>query len=189
MPEALPTLGPQAAIEEAAARLLREALLLGAHQCARMFDGRPPPAAGDVFLAVWSRGGRESAGQPAARTALDERLGVSVTVTLRSLLPGDRRVQERDRLAKYLDDARALLHGDSLDHRVIRLANELAGRSQAATRHVGFCEGLMFARFEPWVLADGAWFGAAQSNVKEAGVHQTAHFERARLVQAIGGAV
>lgn len=182
-----PVMGPQAALEEAAARLVRSELKYDESQCGRQFDGRPPPASGDVYVAVWSRGARESSSQPAARTALDERLGLLVTVTLRLKLPRDRWVEARDDLERRLNAVRALLHRDSHDHRVVRLANQLCGRSQAETRHAGFCEGLAFARLEPLQAVGGEWFASGKGG--EAGLAQAAAFERARLVQAIGSAV
>jgi hypothetical protein len=175
--DAAPTLGPQAALEAAAAQLIRETLRLDPSACGRQFDGRPPPSAGDAYYSVWSKGARESP----APVPLDERLGVNVTVTLRLKRPRDRWVEDRDDLERRLNEVRAILHADSTNQRLINLAGELGGRGQAGTRHVNFCQALYLLKFEPLVVAPGEWFQSGKGG--EAGLAQTAVFGGARLVQ------
>lgn len=183
MPEALPTLGPQAALEQACVQLLREQLKLDDYQCARQFDGKPPPASGDLFYSLWSKGARRSL----SRESLDERFGVSLTITLRMRRPRDRWLVDRDEMERLMNEARALLHGDTLDQRVINRAGELAGRSQDDTRHVNFCEPLVFSSLDAIVVVGNEWFASGRG--ENAGLAQTAHFVNARLIQAIATAV
>lgn len=177
----------QAALEIAAASLIRSELgygeMTGAAQCRRMADDRPPPLAPRVFLAVWSKGGRSSE----SRTALDERLGLSVTATVQLPgLPRDRWLAARDELLSRLDAVRALLAADSLDWRVIRPASVIrAGGADPAP--VGFCEALAFAGYDAWRYETGRWF--ASDATEEVAIVQTANFARARLMQAFGTAV
>lgn len=183
MPEALPNLGPQASLEQAVVELLRTQLGYRENECQREFDAQPPASCGDVYLAIWSDGSRESS----QRNALDERMGVNVTLTLRLKVPEDRWLSVRDDVETRLNAVRALLHKDSWDQRVIRLANLRGGRSEAATRHMGFVEGLVFDRYEPLKLVPGSWFGASKGGDR-AGVAQTARFREARILQSIATA-
>ena len=89
-------LDPQAALEEAAAELLRKAHNWTPAQCKRMFDGTPPPLHGHFFVAVWSDNARQTDGQ---RTQLTEYFQVLVTISVRlDATPFDRWVQRRDEL-------------------------------------------------------------------------------------------
>lgn len=149
---------------------------------ANTFDGRPPPACGQVFVAVWSDGARDSR----QRGALEEVVGVKVTVTLRlSSAPFDRWILVRRDLEVRLNAIRALVHRDSLTHAIINAAAVLAdlepSTGGAPTKRVGYRAGLGFLNFDPWQEVGGDWFHAKGI---AAGIAQTANFGGAVRVQA-----
>lgn len=178
-------LQPQAALETAVRDALKAALSLTDRDCGRTFNGQPPPACGQRYLAVWSPAGRDSQ----SRTSLDEVFKVHVTVTIRATgTTYDRWLRHRDDLEKLLNQARAAVHLDVLDHRISRAANALAGLdSPAATAHVGFREALAYVGLDDWQVVTGRWFQAAQEDL--AGLAQTLRFSKSRRVQALANMV
>lgn len=152
---------------------------------ARMYDGMPKKLQSGFFLSVWSRNERKSA----SRSCLDEEFSVRWTISVHGgRRPRDRWVELRDELALKMDSVRALLHPDSLDGRVIRVANVLLAReptdgtSPSPARRVGFQRGLVYTAMEPIEDKGAAWFGGDGSEV--AGFAQAGRLEGARIVQA-----
>lgn len=175
---------PQAALEAAVAAAIIASTppnSLAAYTratCSRTFDAQPPPACGQVFVAVWFDGRRTSEG----RTALNETFGVNVTVTMRVHQPYDRLVQHRDDLEVRANAIRALLHADNYDYRISRAANVLAGFDQTPSQRVGFCESLTFEGMDAVQLVGGNWFHAPPDKL-EVGLAQTLRFGKARRIQ------
>jgi hypothetical protein len=145
----------------------------------RTFDDRPPPSCGEVYVAVWSDNSREST----ARTCLDERFQLCVTITLRaSKTPFDRRVQVRDDLELRMNQIRALVHGDSWNFGITNAANALADFGDSPTKRPRFAEALAFLGLDAIREVDASWFHARPSD-QPAGVAQTARFGRSRRLQ------
>lgn len=173
-------MSPQEALETAVLNSIAANLAYNAGETGRTFDGRPPAACGERFVAVWSDCMRTSD----SRTSLDNRYTVSVTETIRlQRYPADKWVLVRDKLIEDMDAIIALIHRDSLDHHVINQANVIANRGEEATRRVGFSEALMCTGLDRWQLVSGAWFRSKEQT--EAGVMITASFGKARLIQGI----
>lgn len=176
----------QAALEQAVVdAVLAGGLGYSSHQCGRCFDGRPPATKGDVFVGVHGTGERRSA----MRSCLDEVLGVRVTLSMKA----GRRARQtwhlfRDEIEQRLALIAALVHRDSLDHRVIRAANTLAGYEAmdgvmvTTTRHAGFVRGLMFEGFGPVEVKRAEWWESEEKG--DAGLAQTATFTGARRIRA-----
>lgn len=177
MPSA--TLQPQAALETAIRNALRTTLVYRAEQCDRTLDARPSLMCPPLFVGVWSEGERNST----MPTCLNEEFGVNVTVTIRSNLPYDRMLTERDAIEYELNRIRALIHGDVYNHAILNAANVLADLGTGATQHIGFTKALRFLRFEPISIVDGRWFQAEAEEF--AGLSQTARFGGAQRVQAL----
>ncbi len=180
------SLEPQAALEAAVAGAIIAADLgYDATTCGRCFDGMPPPRSGLSFVAVWA-GGRRTTGK-GRLTALDQYMGVSVTVTIRTVQPFDRKVKHRDELEARMNAIVALVHRDSLDFSIRNAANVLAGYRNPASNvfdaPVGFCEALGWESTEDVRTVDGSWFWAGANPSKESGITQTAHFRGARHIQ------
>ena len=180
-------LEPQAALETAVRDAIRTTLGVSRAMCDRMFDGRPPPSCGPIFVAVWS-GGRRSQGK-AGRTALDQMFTVAVTITARINRPFDRQVIHRDEIEKRMNAIVALIHLDTWNQSVINASNTLAAyraSNPGGILPVGFSEALAWESTEDVRQVDGSWFMAEPE--KLAGIAQTAHFAKARHIQAIATA-
>ncbi len=146
----------------------------------RMFDGKPPPGCGNVFVSVWYDGQR----QQSSRNCLDEIMGVYVTTTIRFSQPADRWEKHRDDLEKRNNAIRALVHKDTLDYRIIRAAQALAGYVQNDPTHPqGWVEALCFDRFDAIQPAGPSWFRSDTPDSSEAGISQTIRFGKARRIQ------
>lgn len=173
----------QAALEAAVLNAIRASLGYTDRDSARTIDARPHPRCGAVWLSVWSDGFRESK----QRGALDEVVGVSVSVTVRLSGPFDRWVVHRDDAEARLNAVRALVFKDTLNHSIINAAAALAGLEASNqtdnTKRIGYREALAFTGYDRWQLVPADWFEA--KGEKMAGVVQTANFGRARRVQAL----
>lgn len=172
--------------------ILEANLRYDARTCGKTFpDGSPPPVAGDIYVGV-----HQGTSQSTADNSLDERLGFSVTITMRATnMPYDRipdQLIAKTRLAQKLatelgldsraDQLRALLH---MNWAVIgRANNNLIASLQGVTAVYGFCEPARFRNMEVPVLKGGEWWQAEEGEA--IGVKSELRFEGARRLQAIG---
>jgi hypothetical protein len=183
----------QAALEQAVVDLLRATppvgLGLRRAECERMYDGQPPPAAGDFFASVWYDGQRGTTSQ---RTNLDEIFGVYVTLTVRFTLTPDRWVKHRDFLEKRANQVKALLAKDARDYRVVRAAARLAGLRNPGSgdfgRPPGWTLGLVFMGFDALAPVGADWF-SAESRDAHIGAYQRIRFGQAQRIQAVATAI
>lgn len=186
-------LEPQAAIESAVTTLLTTAVIGGGlgwdtKFCKRMLDGQPPPLCGPWFASVWHDGSRQAG--PTGNVNLDEIHAFSVTVTVRLVQPFDRWVQHRDELETKVNDLRALIFTDRLNHVIINAANTLAGFRAAnvpdGTNWVGFCEALKWESCEPIQEVGPEWFHAnVDQGDRNCGLAQRVRFKGPRRVQTL----
>lgn len=148
----------------------------------RTFDGEPPPGCGPLWISVWSGGDRKSQ----SKTALDQVFGVSVTVTLRAVLPLDNWVVLRDRAERLHCLILAAIHRDCLNNTILREASALLA-ADGTGQKVGFREALMFQGLERCQRVGPDWFSAdvERSTPADAGVAQTANYHGAKLLQAL----
>jgi len=187
-----PPLQPQAALETAVLNALLAQAPAGleypASQCKRMYDGQPPPKAGNVFVSVWYDAQRGSLGQ---RTYLGELFGVYITLTLRFVLPFDRWVQHRDDMEARANAIKVLICQDTWNYSIINAANTLAGFRNSGTGStqapVGWCEALVFQGFDPIQDVGPDWFHAHVEHAAErnVGIAQRIKFGMAKRIQAI----
>lgn len=147
----------------------------GVAECEIMDDGKPPPRAGNFFVAV--HGGNSTPGAANSRN-LDELFGFSVTLTARVTIPLDRLgdqmiarnlalvpLAQRQGFDAKLEQLRKLLHmnwRDTVQYGVPGRLSNSANDNIAlwATGEVyGFCEPARY-RGEEWPVLVGAdWMG------------------------------
>ena len=182
----------QAALETAVVNALLAAPPAGLEspsaQCARMYNGQPPPKCGNVFLSVWYDGQRGTDNQ---RTKLTELFGVYITLTLRFVLPFDRWLRHRDDMEARMNAIKVLICQDTWNYSIINAANTLAGfRSSGTgdtTKPVGWAEALVFQGFDAIQEVGPDWFHARVEHAteKDVGIAQRIKFGMARRVQYI----
>lgn len=171
----------QAALVIAVRDKLRTALNLTAAQCDVQIDGIPPPACGDLYVAVHPAGWR-----PELIECLDEWFDVDVTVTLR--IP--HQPQDRQGLNVW---ARALI---GLEARLRAALVAIHGRPEVITAANQLIPGqvntlievLRFRHVDPKPRKVGPdWFGASSSGrgSRDQGLVQTITFGDARRVQSL----
>lgn len=158
-------------------------------------DGRPPPRAGNVFVAVHS--GRSSSAGANSRN-LDEHLGFSVTLTMRVTVPLDRvgeqqiarnislvpRAQQQGFNAK-VDQLRSYLH---MNWKITVLTGQSPPSANDNT--VAWSFGTVYGFSEParWQgeeiakLVGGEWFGADPES-EDIGITVEMKFDKARRFQ------
>jgi hypothetical protein len=149
-------------------------------------DGHPVPRCGDVYVAVHQ--GRSTS---TADNCLDERLGFSLTLTLRVTIPPDR-VGDRTLAIKLANSTgfnrraerlRAFFHQN---WSVLGAANNyLVELNPDAQTIYGFCEPARYRGMEIPLLVGGDWFGA-DPGAEDTGLKAEMRFEDARRLQAIG---
>ena len=145
----------------------------GKAECEIMDDGRPPPRAGNVFVAV--HGGRSRPGQ-ANDNNLFELLDFSVTLTMRVIVPldrvGDQQIArnlelvplgQRQGFNAKVDQLRGFLH---MNWRVTVLQGQTPNSANdnlaawATGTVYGFVEPARYQGEEPPTLVGGDWMGA-----------------------------
>lgn len=184
---AVPPMEPQAALEQAACDYLLarlgETFGYTAKNLGRNFDGRPPPYSGLWYVSVWHTGERSN--NPSARDYLDERHGLSVTLSYRVQAPFDRRVVARDEMERRMNAVRAALHGDCSLWVVSNAAGELANIGHTLGRKgVGFIEGLQLTGLSEVNEVGPDWFQAdSRQSASLTGFAQTASFQGPRRMQ------
>jgi hypothetical protein len=160
--------------------------------CGRSGAGEPRPWTGNLFVAVWHDGSRESK----SREAMHEIFGVSVTATVRMNGPYDQLVTARDALESILNPIRAMIHygiapGGTQLANIVYNACQLAqldpGGAYANNAPPGFREALVFNRYDAVQEVGPDWFAAkvGGAGFDVPGLKQTAHFGQASRVQAI----
>lgn len=154
-------------------------------------NGQPPPLCGPFFVAVHE--GNLSGNQ--SYSDLDTQYSVSVTVTMRLRgTPYDRWVQKElygaddtsldNRCRKIM----ALIHQDTIDHRIINAANVLTPPPAVGYTVQGFVEPLRFERMDTAREVGPAWFWADPSQpenqqITNCGWAKTLRFTGARRIQ------
>ncbi len=156
---------------------LRTKLSLGAEFIDNQEDGKPPPVCGQEYYAIsqgeWSND---------AANYLDERLGVDVTITLRTpFAPVDR---SNDAVGKVLrrkaNAVKAALH---MDYGVLALAD-----TALTSANQGFIHPLVFLGCDRPTVRGADWFWAENDDgrsVDPSGLSITLKFGRAQRVQRI----
>lgn len=177
----------QYALAMAVRNYLRMTVPLTDSECEIMFDGQPPPVAGERFVAIWHGDwtGNDVEG-------LDENFGLNITVSRRTAyapidrgfvpLLADEQGQDLDHLVRQILrrihlDAPGNPAGDA----ILNAANALITAEGTAS---GFCEPLRFrsgGRIEP---KGAEWFGA-EPDSGIVGIAQTLLFNGARRTQGI----
>ena len=152
-------------------------------KCDVMEDGRPKPAAGELFVAI-----SESPGQSLADDSLDEYYGVLVTVTQRvGFEPFDRLGpnvvnQAKNGLLALGAAIKVVIHSDYV---VMNKANDYIEQTIVGNATVyGFSEPLRFKGPPKVEEKSGAWFHADPQSV-EVGLALSLNFARARRLQSI----
>lgn len=173
---------------------VRAALSYGTAECEVMGGPRPPPRAGDIFLAIHGAAPTQD-----MDNALDERYSMTMTLTQRLKTPFDRSgidVIALNRLAAETGFNRrcealraAVLH---MNWDVLQAANDLlaevAGR-QGYDSVYGFCEPMRYRGMETPQPCTGEWFGAeegADEGESIVGLKSDLRMEGARRLQAQG---
>jgi hypothetical protein len=154
---------------------LRTALSLDETTCdeAAGDDGRPPNFAGQVFYGV-----HEGEWSNDSDLSLDERLGVHVTITLRTALdPLDRLKLARSELRQRADAVRKTLH---MSYTVLNAVNVILGNTVN-----GLVEPLVFVDGGKNVVRGPDWFGSDDINDGPTGLSRTLRFARALRVQTL----
>lgn len=153
--------------------------------CEIMPDGRPPPRAGNVFIAI-----HEGQSRSRADNCLDEYFAFVATLTMRVTVPLDRvgialeamklvKVTGFNRRAEQL---RAFLH---MNWAVLGLANDNLVNMTDAVSVYGFCEPARYTGMSKPRLVGGEWFGASPE-VEQVGLVADLTFDRCRRLQPIG---
>lgn len=145
----------------------------GKSECEIMDDGRPPPRAGNVFVAV--HGGRTRPGNANERN-LYELYDFSVTLTMRVTVPldrvGDQQIArnialvpqgQRQGFNAKVEQLRGLLHSNwamtVLQGQIPASANDNLSAWATGTVY-GFCEPARYQGAETPTLVGGEWMGA-----------------------------
>lgn len=156
----------------------------GTAQCDIRDDGQPPPAMGDIFVAV-----HQGASRSTMKNALNEYFGFNVTLTMRATVPYDRIGDQMlaRKLAKEVgfnrraEQLRAFLHQN---WGILQDANQyLIDMETNANVVYGFCEAAQYAGMEIPALVGAAWF-LAESD-ERTGLKAELRFEDARRLQPI----
>lgn len=159
-------------------------------ECAVMFDGQPPPWAGERFVAVWAGPwvGHDLEG-------LEEEFGIFVTVSMRAArIPPDRLGESliagppgqsldevlRAIVAKLHMDPGPIAVGNPGQYPVLALANATIGAGEN-----GFVEPLRFKDGGRPEEKGPEWWWAEPAQGAPAGIVQTLTFGGARRVQVI----
>jgi len=165
-------------------------------------DGRPPPSAGDFFLAI-----HETGSQSLMDNALDEYFAFDLTLTQRVTVPLDRLGDQElaKKLARQpgpqgqpsfnarLEQLRAHFH---MNWMLLQTANNLISDwtpsqggvalqyQPSATPVYGFCEPPRYRGLERPHFESGTWF-AADPEAEEVGLVGSLHFDDCRRLQAL----
>lgn len=175
----------------------------GTAECEITDDGKPPPRAGNVFIAVHAGKDRGT-----ADNQFHEYLDFCATLTMRVLVPldrvGDQQIArnldrvplgirqgfyaKRDQLAKFLHMNWSMT---VLTEQTPASANDNLSAWATGTVY-GFCEPARYRGSELATLVGGEWFGA-DPEVEAFGIKSELRFEGARRFQpqtsAVGGFV
>lgn len=143
--------------------------------------GMPHARAGKWFLGVWPGGWANT-----ARTCLDGRFEVSVTLTMRVNEPVDRVGEYLAREGTFYDKAEAVatfLHKDNWDQHLMQRANALLGDPGAGNEPMGFREALTFLNDTGPRLVGPDWFSAeADATNPPLGIAVDLRFGKARRI-------
>lgn len=174
---------------------VRSTGIYGRVECDIMEDGKPPPRAGNVFVAVHS--GKSGGG---ADNNLDERFGFSVTLTMRVTIPLDRvgdqliarnielvPLGQRQGFNARVEQLRAMLHMNwritVLTGQIPPSANDNLSVWAVSGTVYGFVEPARYKGQDgPARLVGGDWF-AAEPDATDFGIAQELRFDSARRVQ------
>lgn len=176
----------------------------GVAECEIMDDGRPPPRAGNFFVAVHS--GTSRPGEANERN-LYELFGFSVTLTMRVIVPldrvGDQQIARNIELVPQgrrqgfnhkVEQLRGFLHSNwqitVLTGQTPNSANDnlVAWLGDTNQTVYGFCEPARYEGPDTPRLVGGEWFGA-DPEAEDCGVVAELRFGRARRFQPQTAAV
>lgn len=153
---------------------LRTALSLDATGCQVTADGRPDPMCGEWFVAVHGASTTNS-----ARNHLDERVGLSVTITRRTGFTPQDRIGEEAVLDLFgmASWVKALIH---MEYPVMDAANALIDGFNVSTN--GFVEPLDFQTQQYLGPQGPSWFWSEGVDDATTGIAVTLSFGNARRI-------
>jgi len=179
----------QRALALAVRNYLRTQVPLKDEECEIMFDGQPPPMAGQRFASVW-----HAEWQAEDVEAIDEYFGLNVTVSVRTAyapmdrgvfpLLADQQGLDLDHLVRKIMTAIHLdAPGNPAGDAILNAANVIINAEPTGAAN-GFIEPLRFRGGSAIEPKGSEWFGA-EPDSGVVGIAQTIHFGGARRVQNI----